>query len=898
MNTFILHFILFLFCFTVFPCRCLADDALKPIQIRVNINAVPDKEIVRQAETLHYLSQLYTKNHVRAGFWLNGAAYQQLKTHDPSLVKGLYEMGFHIAHHGANRGGRGESLVEKTAELTWENSLQMALEFERQVDKGGLEQMQQDFHNNILVTGRFFRAPILQATKLLGCESMIGLKDQLKAPTNAAWYMGMLSMPDGVTVTPDDIRNVSRSGDNVAQVFSGLIQKWAPGPNETISIVIHDYDFRKGSESDQQQFRKAYEILIALIASNKKFETVTYREIKSRLVDARTQQITMAQLFDAANQLIGARNIPLSISVGSADFSSADILQAFTMALSQFVKRGMFPAKVQPNELLGPTRVPEPISAATVNVKTMVSALASWLDLDNGYIPPTFRINNQEIPSSSLLIAMGEVFVATYRENIIPINIQVNNIPIFPAYTEGCSDTLSRLQFWTYKPHRSLIGTANHEMIASVPSSTKSRLLATPIYVTVYSHNEEDGPWALLESSAELYAQYRSHLIQKVRLIHERGAALSWQTDYSVLRAMLRHEKGHLLQETNNKSVLRWIAEDMGVEVAPHGHLSKYNYADLADLISQLGVTPAPVIGGFALYHCAPGQDPPYVQRNWPQELEIQSDGVICGRNSPSVNWRPRILVQPAMIGHVFDEFSSGVWRTDLSSYMLDHKENGPFIVIGQGYPHYTENLGRHHAGGSPVRASSGQYIRDLAMKIQADPVMHGMIYTASIHTVDYPMLGNVSTYAGLKKSLDDISGLVQESQVIFMNYSDIASLWMDRYNGSANRYRIERTPLYETLYVDLKKYCQDTPPKPMHSRGTDMAKCGDGICDEHESRHGVCVKDCPSGDRPLNSARSGDSRERSGGLGAPDPGLLHKCGDGICDELEKSRGMCPQDCK
>ncbi len=87
-----------------------------------------------------------------------------------------------------------------------------------------------------------------------------------------------------------------------------------------------------------------------------------------------------------------------------------------------------------------------------------------------------------------------------------------------------------------------------------------------PVYVTFYSHNEEGG---------------------------------YWESDHPVLRAMAAHEQAALLDETQGKNVLAWMVEDMGMVVDPHGHLTTHNYADLAYLIQELGVSPSGVVGGF-----------------------------------------------------------------------------------------------------------------------------------------------------------------------------------------------------------------------------------------------------------------------------------------------------------
>ena len=58
------------------------------------------------------------------------------------------------------------------------------------------------------------------------------------------------------------------------------------------------------------------------------------------------------------------------------------------------------------------------------------------------------------------------------------------------------------------------------------------------------------------------------------------------------------------------------------------------------------------------------------------------------------------------------------------------------------------------------------------------------------------------------------------------------------------------------------------------------VGKCGDGVCDEVERQTGRCPKDC------------------GGTYGGTLPGA-GKCGDGVCDEVEKAHPeLCPEDCQ
>ncbi len=61
---------------------------------------------------------------------------------------------------------------------------------------------------------------------------------------------------------------------------------------------------------------------------------------------------------------------------------------------------------------------------------------------------------------------------------------------------------------------------------------------------------------------------------------------------------------------------------------------------------------------------------------------------------------------------------------------------------------------------------------------------------------------------------------------------------------------------------------------------GTGNRLCGDRVCDEIEKARGICPQDCANATqnwKPENST--------------------NLCGDGICDSTEKTKGVCPKDC-
>ena len=120
-------------------------------------------------------------------------------------------------------------------------------------------------------------------------------------------------------------------------------------------------------------------------------------------------------------------------------------------------------------------------------------------------------------------------------------------------------------------------------------------------------------------------------------------------------------------------------------------------------------------------------------QVNWRRTLEINEDGTIRGRKFPHYIWRPVILGQPGMRGHVFDEFSSGVWRPEESGNFLTHQNNGRFICVGTGFP-YVQIIPPDPRN---LQFTSVDYIKELAEKLKTGQAPAGKIYTCSIFMRD-----------------------------------------------------------------------------------------------------------------------------------------------------------------
>jgi hypothetical protein len=207
------------------------------------------------------------------------------------------------------------------------------------------------------------------------------------------------------------------------------------------------------------------------------------------------------------------------------------------------------------------------------------------------------------------------------------------------------------------------------------PGDPPQPVTVTPIYLTVVSHNEEPG------NGRPDYLANRDYYLQNRRLVRSlaltitsRGATLNFQSDWNYLMAVAAYDVGQVVSDTNGKNIVRWMVEDLGVEVDPHAHETQYNYADVAYLIQQLGVAPSHTVGGFLYY-------PPENAQGWERHMKG-----ITGRVYPAYFWRADLLWGAATYLHQGpDDQSSGIWRPQdhLDFYVDD--PNQRLLYIGGG---------------------------------------------------------------------------------------------------------------------------------------------------------------------------------------------------------------------
>ncbi|MEW5702748.1 MAG: hypothetical protein AB1792_11035 [Candidatus Zixiibacteriota bacterium] len=279
-----------------------------------------------------------------------------------------------------------------------------------------------------------------------------------------------------------------------------------------------------------------------------------------------------------------------------------------------------------------------------------------------------------------------------------------------------------------------------------------------PVFLTIVSHNEEPlGGRPDYTADINYYLQNRNLVKLLAETIRSRNAAFNFQSDWNYLKAVAQFDTGVVTANTNGKNIVRWMKEDLGVEIDSHAHETQYNYADVAYLIEQLGITPSKNVGGF-LYN------PPDNPQGWEQH-----ENGINGWIHPSYFWRADHLWGAATFQHQGeDDRSSGIWRPqDRYSFYTDDP-NRRLLYIGGG------------CGGQPG-------LVQLLDDIEAERVPADGFYTANLMMIQDWM--TPQSIVALGSFIDSLAPVVASGRIIWSTLTQTAQTWRTQYMAQPFRY-------------------------------------------------------------------------------------------------------------
>ncbi len=336
-------------------------------------------------------------------------------------------------------------------------------------------------------------------------------------------------------------------------------------------------------------------------------------------------------------------------------------------------------------------------------------------------------------------------------------------------------------------------------LTSCAPSNSTSPLNTTPeategtstvshsspkVYVSIVTHVEEAGHY---EENESMFNRSRKELVSFAQMLHEEGVAFNYQSDWTFLLAATKFDKGD--ESTNGKNFLRYFKEDLGFEIDPHAHETKYNYADVAYLIKELGVEPSNIVGGFL---AAPAGD---------SKLDYLQNEI--NGNIYDYSWQAEVLWGGAVRGHQneSDIWVSGIWRPkDAENFTED---GGTLPDIG-GYYNTWEGL-------------------DYLLTQDLDP---NKIYTQTIFMGQANLNEEV-----INEFREEIQKRKSDDRIEWVGLAEVIDIWESEYGSETNILKYDGDATGGKERSDKKETTVSSE------------KCGDGICDEIEKK--ICSEDC-----------------------------------------------------
>lgn len=292
-----------------------------------------------------------------------------------------------------------------------------------------------------------------------------------------------------------------------------------------------------------------------------------------------------------------------------------------------------------------------------------------------------------------------------------------------------------------------------------------------PVYMTLVSHNEDNSPW----TTFSFYKPKRDLLVQLANTVQSKGAKWSFQSDWKFLLGVAMFDTGSVVLNTNGKNLIKWMAEDKGVFCDPHSHEANgYNYADVAYLHQQLGITPTKVVGGF-LY------DTVINGNNW----EDLDDGQY-GRMYPFYFWQPDILWGGGTPLHVADPYPLGAWKPKSMADFYSHDTSKHLVLLAHGCKNHIEDTSNIFYNTETVR----NIVRQIDNGRLSDS---GFFPAYSIFNV-----GDLNATRVIKISqfIDSVNALTAGGRVQWKSLTQIYNIWNSTYNKRPYRIMCEDIPL------------------------------------------------------------------------------------------------------
>ncbi|HMT12777.1 MAG TPA: T9SS type A sorting domain-containing protein, partial [Ignavibacteria bacterium] len=278
-----------------------------------------------------------------------------------------------------------------------------------------------------------------------------------------------------------------------------------------------------------------------------------------------------------------------------------------------------------------------------------------------------------------------------------------------------------------------------------------------------------------------------------------KGAVWSFQSDWKFLLGVAMFDTGSVVSNTNGKNLIKWMVEDKGIFCDPHSHEANgYNYADIAYLHQQLGITPTKVVGGFLYDTVVNGN-------NW-ENLESG----IYGRMYPFYFWQPDILWGGGTPLHVNDPYPLGAWKPKSMNEYYVHDSTRHLLLLAHGCENHIEDTSNIYY--------NVETLRNLVRQIDNGRLPDSGFYPAfSIFNV-----GDLNSSRVLKISqfIDSVNALTAGGRVQWKSLTQIYNIWNSTYGKKPYYVMCEDIPLaveQVSSSVPRKYFLSQNYPNPFN---------------------------------------------------------------------------------
>ena len=401
-----------------------------------------------------------------ADYYFTGLAAEKLAEWSAQTVTRLLDSPYGLHYHGANRPPYPQ-LVDQVLGQDWEQDVATVRTYEADglnpatgAHVGGIAAFRNVFGQAPFATGRFLEASILAVDKEMGAHMAVGLEDNTGASRSDAWFMGVLSRSESLALGPAPLVDAAlhdQGEEYLAQVRAQLTSLTDPMP--IAALLIHDHDFYKHPPADQEKIWALYEQVLEL-TQDLGFRSVTLHDIYALAQNGPAPTLTQDELLQAAQSLVQAIEAtgypPEYVEVGQVanlSYSLAEAFEGLALALTAHRETGSLPASVEAHDLLGPTVVfHSNVTMATVPADDVLDAAAAISAAITDRLPSQVGVGSQTINPAEFLYLMAQEYVAIAQGAPSPVTLRsVYALPLAVIQNHK-ADSLTKLQFWTYKP--------------------------------------------------------------------------------------------------------------------------------------------------------------------------------------------------------------------------------------------------------------------------------------------------------------------------------------------------------------------------------------------------------------------------------------------------------------